>query len=105
MGFIFLVIRSYTSSIKENQDEGGIANNLRHPFAVISQSFQSCEDSNIQRTFVKKDDPKVLALMQQAELLSSLAVKVNTENTDQSLENAWMVCSKSLIFLVPCVKI
>lgn len=29
--------------------------------------------------------------MQQAELLSSLALKVNTENTDQSLENAWKV--------------
>uniref|UniRef100_A0A5B7B1D9 Uncharacterized protein n=2 Tax=Davidia involucrata TaxID=16924 RepID=A0A5B7B1D9_DAVIN len=29
--------------------------------------------------------------MQQAELLSSLAVKVNTENSDQSLENAWKV--------------
>ncbi|CAK9137103.1 unnamed protein product [Ilex paraguariensis] len=29
--------------------------------------------------------------MQQAELLGSLALKVNTENTDQSLENAWKV--------------
>jgi len=29
--------------------------------------------------------------MQQADLLSSLALKVNTENTDQSLENAWKV--------------
>lgn len=38
--------------------------------------------------------------MQQAELLSSLAIKVNTEKTDQSLENAWMVSSKSLISLV-----
>ncbi|XVF09624.1 hypothetical protein REPUB_Repub07fG0109900 [Reevesia pubescens] len=29
--------------------------------------------------------------MQQAELLSSLALKVNTDNTEQSLENAWKV--------------
>ncbi|XP_042049090.1 transcription factor MYB88-like isoform X2 [Salvia splendens] len=43
-----------------------------------------------QGTFLKKDDPKVLALMQQAELLSSLAIKVNSEKTDQSLESAWM---------------
>jgi myb proto-oncogene protein len=45
----------------------------------------------IQGTYLKKDDPKIIALMQQAELLSSLAHKVNTENTDQSLENAWKV--------------
>jgi myb proto-oncogene protein len=45
----------------------------------------------IQRTFLKKDDPKITALMQQAELLSSLALKVSEENTDQSLENAWKV--------------
>lgn len=42
-------------------------------------------------TFLKKDDPKMLALMQQADLLSSLANKVNTENTVQSLDNAWKV--------------
>jgi len=29
--------------------------------------------------------------MQQAELLSSLALKVDAENVDQSLENAWKV--------------
>ena len=29
--------------------------------------------------------------MQQAELLSSLAQKVNADNTDQSMENAWKV--------------
>ncbi|XP_020547095.1 transcription factor MYB88-like isoform X2 [Sesamum indicum] len=48
-------------------------------------------NNKTQKTFLEKDDPKLLALMQQAELLSSLAVKVNTEKTDQSLENAWMV--------------
>ena len=45
----------------------------------------------VQGTYLKKDDPKIIALMQQAELLSSLALKVNTENTGQSLENAWKV--------------
>ncbi|KAG8383104.1 hypothetical protein BUALT_Bualt05G0150100 [Buddleja alternifolia] len=49
------------------------------------------ENNKTQRTFLKKDDPKMLALMQQAELLSSLAIKVNTEKTEQSLETAWMV--------------
>lgn len=45
----------------------------------------------VQGTYLKKDDPKIIALMQQAELLSSLALKVNRDNLDQSLENAWKV--------------
>lgn len=38
--------------------------------------------------------------MQQAELLSSLAMRVNTENTDQSLESAWKVKSMFFVSLV-----
>ncbi|XP_015575305.1 transcription factor MYB124 isoform X1 [Ricinus communis] len=82
----------------------------RPPFAVLAQNFHNvnvaaqhtavnakevlidaAENSKIEATFLRKDDPKITALMQQAELLSSLALKVNTENTDQSLENAWKV--------------
>ncbi|CAK7326975.1 unnamed protein product [Dovyalis caffra] len=82
----------------------------RPPFAVLAQNFHNinaadqhhvssskevsidaAQNSRIQGTFLKKDDPKITALMQQAELLSSLASKVNEENTDQSLENAWKV--------------
>ncbi|KAJ9709243.1 hypothetical protein PVL29_000952 [Vitis rotundifolia] len=83
----------------------------RPPFAVLVQNFHSVnslsvqhhvgstkevsndasQNNKIQGTFLKKDDPKITALMQQAELLSSLALKVNAENTDQSLENAWKV--------------
>lgn len=51
----------------------------------------AAKDSKTERTFLSKDDPKVTALMQQAELLGSLALKVNTESTCQSLENAWKV--------------
>ena len=51
----------------------------------------TAQNNKIQGTFLKKDDPKISALMQQAELLSSLALKVDTENMDQSLENAWKV--------------
>ncbi|PSR88351.1 Myb-related protein like [Actinidia chinensis var. chinensis] len=85
---------------------------LRPPFAALVQNFQNvgnlptqhhfnntkemsndeaASNNKIQGTFLKKDDPRILVLMQQAELLSSLAVKVNTENTNQSLENAWKV--------------
>ncbi|KAH7570132.1 hypothetical protein JRO89_XS05G0050200 [Xanthoceras sorbifolium] len=75
-------------------------NNLstqHHDVKEISSDDYSLADSvagqncKIQGTFLKKDDPKITALMQQAELLSSLAQKVNTENTEQSLENAWKV--------------
>ncbi|KAM7484341.1 hypothetical protein LguiA_000350 [Lonicera macranthoides] len=110
--------RSHIPEIAENCNQGerllgecGTTNQLlRPPFAVLVQNFHnvsglptehhanttkdaSCDvsSSTIQGTYLKKDDPKIIALMQQAELLSSLALKVNTENTDQSLENAWKV--------------
>ncbi|XP_071706041.1 transcription factor MYB124-like isoform X2 [Rutidosis leptorrhynchoides] len=72
---------------------------LRPPFAVL---IQKCHNVNTFTTqppskseevskdgmFLKKDDPKIIALLQQAELLSSLASKVNMEKTDESYENA-----------------
>lgn len=83
---------------------------LRAPFAVLVDNVHSVDNlpaqllmnnakeglnttqcNKSQGTFIKKDDPKVTALTQQAELLSSLALKVNSENTDQSLENAWKI--------------
>ncbi|KAH6805277.1 Duplicated homeodomain-like superfamily protein [Perilla frutescens var. frutescens] len=69
-------IRTCISSITENCTQGEHSAAMENKFLPM---------------FLKKDDPKVLALMQQAELLSSLAIKVNTEKTDQSLESAWMV--------------
>ncbi|PKA52793.1 Myb-related protein 3R-1 [Apostasia shenzhenica] len=53
---------------------------------------RSCDTimiSEDQGTFLRKDDPKLTALLQQEEMLSSLAVRVNSENTKESLENAW----------------
>ncbi|XP_022868562.1 transcription factor MYB124-like isoform X2 [Olea europaea var. sylvestris] len=85
-------MRSYILNPTDSchQGEKLVTNYLfRHPFAVLAQNFHAGIDK-IQRTFLK-DDPKVLALMQQAELLSSLAIKVNSENADHSLENAWNV--------------
>ncbi|ESW29665.1 hypothetical protein PHAVU_002G088900 [Phaseolus vulgaris] len=84
----------------------------RAPFAVLAQNsgnvnlpdqdhvcnlkFSDYAQNKIQGTFLKKDDPKINALMQQAELLSSLALKVDAENVDQSLENAWKVLQEFL---------
>ncbi|GER49534.1 myb domain protein 88 [Striga asiatica] len=107
-------MRAYFSSSTESREEklggeSGMENHLlRSPFAVIAENVQNCDfnlnthllmkqmesvdrskNNEIQGTFLKKDDPKVLALMQQAELLSSLAIKVNLDKTDQSLESAW----------------
>uniref|UniRef100_A0A0E0LNL6 Uncharacterized protein n=1 Tax=Oryza punctata TaxID=4537 RepID=A0A0E0LNL6_ORYPU len=39
--------------------------------------------------FLNKDDPKVATLLQRADLLCSLATKINTENTSQSMDEAW----------------
>lgn len=50
---------------------------------------EAVSNNKIQGSFLKRDDPKITALLQQAELLSSLAEKVNSENTKQSLEDAW----------------
>ncbi|CAA0838571.1 Duplicated homeodomain-like superfamily protein [Striga hermonthica] len=98
--------------------ERGLSSHLlRHSFQMLTQKV-NCSSADLpietqidkmkeastdetvnnkgERTFLKKDDPKVLALIQQAELLSSLAVKVNTEKTDQSLENAWAVLQNFL---------
>ncbi|XP_021746303.1 transcription factor MYB124-like [Chenopodium quinoa] len=77
----------------------------RPPFAVLAQNVRNVDkslvsttkdalingDKKFDGTFLRKDDPKVAALMQQAELLSSLAVKVNMDSTEQNLENAWKV--------------
>ncbi|KAI4386365.1 hypothetical protein MLD38_004301 [Melastoma candidum] len=79
--------------------------NFRSPFAVLAQNIHKQnstkqdinkvsenEDANkVRGTFLSKDDPKITALMQQAALLSSLALRVNEESTDQTLENAWKV--------------
>ncbi|ESQ33041.1 hypothetical protein EUTSA_v10004109mg [Eutrema salsugineum] len=100
-------IRSYgdRSHVKV---KSGVNQQIRPPFSVLADNAtsvdstekqiqtDSAKESNgehkgNQEVFLKKDDPKVTALMQQAELLSSLAQKVNAENTEQSMENAWKV--------------
>ncbi|XP_004297324.1 PREDICTED: myb-related protein 315-like isoform X1 [Fragaria vesca subsp. vesca] len=110
--------RSHIPSLSENCNYGDRRHGqcktnqqLRAPFTVLIQNIHNvnnlqdqhtvnitkddpsnaAQTNKFQGSFLKKDDPKITALMQQAELLSSLAMKVNTDNTDQSLENAWKV--------------
>ncbi|KAJ0987401.1 hypothetical protein J5N97_005757 [Dioscorea zingiberensis] len=59
------------------------------PYSDKSKANEEVSNNKNQGSFLKRDDPKISALLQQAELLSSLAVKVNSQNTKQSLEDAW----------------
>ncbi|KAL9246406.1 hypothetical protein vseg_019945 [Gypsophila vaccaria] len=91
-----------------HKDGGIMKRQLRVPFAVLAQNDSNDENllvsttrvglinanNKTEGTYLGKDDPKVAALVQQAELLSSLAVKVTMDNTEQSLENAWKVLQK-----------
>ncbi|KAK1376500.1 Transcription factor MYB88 [Heracleum sosnowskyi] len=43
----------------------------------------------IQGIYLEKDNPEIIALMQEAELLSSLALELNIKNSQQTTDNAW----------------
>lgn len=61
-------------------------------FLVISVRFLVPALLNkLQGTFLERNDPKMRALMQQAELLGSLALKVNMDSSNQNLESVWKV--------------
>ncbi|KAL4586848.1 hypothetical protein LXL04_011493 [Taraxacum kok-saghyz] len=55
---------------------------------MLTQIHTKSEEVSKDGTFLKKDDPKIIALMQQAELLSSLALKVNMDKTEESYDHA-----------------
>uniref|UniRef100_A0ACD5Z0C9 Uncharacterized protein n=1 Tax=Avena sativa TaxID=4498 RepID=A0ACD5Z0C9_AVESA len=69
--------------------------------ATKTSTKQLCGDKQIcvkhERNFLKKDDPKFATLLQQADLLSSLATKVKTENTSQSMDEAWQKLQHHLV--------
>ncbi|KAL8137651.1 LOW QUALITY PROTEIN: hypothetical protein V2J09_003652 [Rumex salicifolius] len=85
--------------------------NLRSPLTVISQNGDKIDTMLPQHQattlealihgsrkfegFLKNGDPKILALMQQAELFSSLAV--NAENIERSSENVQKILESLLI--------
>ncbi|KAF3322944.1 myb-like protein Q [Carex littledalei] len=69
---------------------------LRQPLLEVSQNAGYSKEPSInvsgavaKGTFLQKDESKLTALLQQAELLSSLAIRVNTESTKESLDEAW----------------
>ncbi|XP_008797126.1 transcription factor MYB124-like [Phoenix dactylifera] len=107
-------MRYNISDLKENKireqylgNHGMKKDQLRSPLAGLAQNCNTaggllnqhligndprtavCDDNKTKGTFLRKDDPKLTALLQQAEMLSSLAQKVNAENTKESLDDAW----------------
>ncbi|KAJ3673356.1 hypothetical protein LUZ60_006730 [Juncus effusus] len=68
--------------------------NERKPLSEISQNAGNSiarlynVDSS-KGTFLKRDDPKLATLFQQAELLSSLAIKVNSGDSKERFDEAW----------------
>ncbi|GJN10939.1 hypothetical protein PR202_ga29089 [Eleusine coracana subsp. coracana] len=115
-------IRSCSSDFKENvvpnmrlfgQEKS--TQDARQPVAIISSSNKEnvkiVETQNLvaktaekqligvkrEGSFLNKDDPKVATLLQQADLLSSLAVKIKTENTSQSMDEAWKQLQHHLV--------
>lgn len=97
-------ILEHTEMSNYGKVESCLNQQARSPFSVLARNatgIDSLEEqyqtSNVKESdggegmFLKKDDPKVTALMQQAELLTSLAQKVSADNTEQSMENAWKV--------------
>lgn len=94
----------------------------RPPLSVLTQNFtglscfpaqchinsstkpSACEDaveaktnSKVEGTFLRRDDPKLTSLLQQAELLSSVAIKAYSENRNHDLEHAWKELQNYLI--------
>uniref|UniRef100_A0A0D9X1Q2 Uncharacterized protein n=1 Tax=Leersia perrieri TaxID=77586 RepID=A0A0D9X1Q2_9ORYZ len=109
-------MRPCNSDFKENMTpnmrslgEGKNTQDSRQPLAIVYQNNQdnvnTMDTQNLAKTaakqscgeeqncvkhegnFLNKDDPKIATLLQRADLLCSLATKINTENT--SMDEAW----------------
>ncbi|CAL5085757.1 unnamed protein product [Urochloa decumbens] len=119
--------RSCSSDLKENiipnmrlfGQEKNTQQDARQPLATISsnnqQNVNTVKSQNLVATstkpvlgpeqhcvkpkgnFMKKDDPKVAILLQQADLLCSLATKIKTEDTGQSMDEAWQQLQHHLV--------
>ncbi|CAL9770921.1 unnamed protein product [Musa acuminata subsp. burmannicoides] len=84
-------LRPPLAVLVQNSDTlNGLTENLRGPLYDVS-------NKDNQGTFIRRDDPKLTALLQQAELLTSLSKKVNAENTNQSFDEAWKELQDYLI--------
>ncbi|OQU90308.1 transcription factor MYB124 isoform X2 [Sorghum bicolor] len=98
-----LHIKQMSSDLKENLvpnmrlfEQEKSTQDARQPLATISSNNQdnvnTVKSQNCVKregNFLNKDDPKVATLLQQADLLCSLATKIKSDNTSQSMDEAW----------------
>ncbi|CAD6217006.1 unnamed protein product [Miscanthus lutarioriparius] len=104
-------MRSSSSDLKENLvqnmrlfEQEKSTQNARQPLATISSNNQ--DNTNTVKSqncvkregnFLNKDDPKVTTLLHQADLLCSLATKIKSDNTSQSMDEAWQQLQDHLV--------
>ncbi|XP_058084095.1 transcription factor MYB124-like isoform X2 [Magnolia sinica] len=91
------MLRPPLAALVQNLNKGRSHPTHQHVLDKVKMALNDVSNNKDRGILIRRDDPKMTALMQQAELLSSLALKVNTDNTDQSLENAWKELQDFLI--------
>nr|WLQ69621.1 MYB protein [Zingiber officinale] len=105
MGYHISPLKETIEAHRRSLGEHGPAQHLQRPPLLEVQNLDTVDQSSgnmrgytydasnkvSQATFLGRDDPKLTALLQQAELLTTLSKKVNAENTNQSLDEAWKV--------------
>ncbi|THU53161.1 hypothetical protein C4D60_Mb10t11480 [Musa balbisiana] len=84
------------ASSKENKGSSFDQSNKR---VIVQDGYAAAvaRESSTSNKQIRRDDPKLTALLQQAELLTSLSKKVNAENTNQSFDEAWKELQDYLI--------
>ncbi|KAG6473414.1 hypothetical protein ZIOFF_067330 [Zingiber officinale] len=111
MGYHISPLKETIEAHRRSLGEHGPAQHLQRPPLLEVQNFDTVNQSSgnmrgytydasnkvSQATFLGRDDPKLTALLQQAELLTTLSKKVNAENTNQSLDEAWKELQEYLI--------
>ncbi|XP_078444905.1 transcription factor MYB124-like [Wolffia australiana] len=100
----FKKIKCQMTSIGENNENP----RRRAPLADLGQNQNNnlhwdqdgvgkTSEKKTQCAFLRAGDPKLSALLQQAELLSSLALRVHSDTTDLCLDSAWKELKEYLV--------
>nr|WLQ69593.1 MYB protein [Zingiber officinale] len=111
MGYHISPLKETIEAHRRSLGEHGPAQHLQRPPLLEVQNFDIVNQSSgnmrgytydasnkvSQATFLGRDDPKLTSLLQQAKLLTTLSKKVNAENTNQSLDEAWKELQEYLI--------
>ncbi|KAL6657552.1 hypothetical protein ACP70R_005332 [Stipagrostis hirtigluma subsp. patula] len=82
-----------------NQDNVNKVETHNHVVKTTTKQVFGAKQNSVKQegSFLSKGDPKVATLLQQADLLCSLATKIKTENTSQSMDEAWQQLQHHLV--------